>query len=74
MLPNMPEAFLIGVDTEALDRSNRRLFLVMTDTPERAVDAVRRLWPTSKVAWNGITALPDTATKLGLRPDEPRQL
>ena len=70
----MPDAFLIGVDTEALDRSYRRLFLVMTDTPERAVEAVRRLWPASKVSWSGIKALPDTATKLGLKPDEPRQL
>jgi hypothetical protein len=70
----MADAFLIGVDTEALDRSDRRLFLVMTDTPERAIDAVRRLWPMSKVAWSGIKALPDTARRLELKPDEPRQL
>ncbi len=70
----MAEAFLIGVDTEALDRSHRRLFLVLDDTPERAVQAVRHLWPTSKVDWAGIKALPETVEKLGLRLGEPRQL
>jgi hypothetical protein len=70
----MPEAFLIGVNTEALDRSDRRLFLVLDDSPERAVQAVRRLWPTSKVDWSGIKALPETVEKLGLRPGAPRQL
>ncbi len=70
----MPEAFLIGVDTEALDRSYRRLFLVLDDTPERAVQAVRHFWPTSKVDWTGIKALRETVEKLGLRQGEPRQL
>jgi hypothetical protein len=70
----MPEAFLIGVNTEALDRSDRRLFLVLDDSPERAVEAVRRIWPTSKVDWTGIKALLETVEKLGLRKGEPKQL
>ena len=53
----MPEAFLIGVNTEALDRSDGRLLLVLEDSPERAVEAVRRVWPMSKVQWTGIKAL-----------------
>jgi hypothetical protein len=70
----MPEAFLIGVDTETLDRSHRRLFLVLDDSPEQAIQAVLRLWPTSKVDWSGIKALSATVEKLGLRQGEPRQL
>jgi hypothetical protein len=70
----MPEAFLIGVNTEALDRSDRRLLLVLEDSPERAVEAVRRLWPTSKVQWTGIKALRETVEKLGLRQGEPKKL
>jgi hypothetical protein len=70
----MPEAFLIGVNTEALDRSDRRLFLVLDDSPERAIEAVRRIWPTSKVDWTGIKALRETVEKLGLREGEPKQL
>jgi hypothetical protein len=70
----MPEAFLIGVDTVALDRSDRRLFIVLEDTPERAVQTVQHLWPMSKVDWTGIKALHQTVEKLGLRQGEPRQL
>ena len=60
-----------GVDA---DRSYRRLFLVLDDSPEQAVQAVQRLWPKSKVDWSGIKALPETVEKLGLRLGEPRQL
>ena len=70
----MSEAFLIGADTEALDRSDRRLFLVLTDHHEQAIEAVKRMHPASKVDWTGIKALPDTVKKLGLKPGVPHQL
>ena len=70
----MSEAFLIGADTEALDRSDRRLFLVLTDHHEQAIEVVKRMHPASKVDWIGIKALPDTVKKLGLQPGKPRQL
>jgi hypothetical protein len=70
----MPETFLIGVDTAALDRSYRRLFLVLADNPDRAIQLVKNVWPKSKVEWTGIKALPETAEKLALRPEEPIQL
>jgi hypothetical protein len=70
----MPEAFLIGVDTDALDRSYRRLFLVLTDHQLQAVEAVKRMHPSSKVDWTGIKALPVTVKKLGLQPGVSHQL
>jgi hypothetical protein len=70
----MPEAFIISVNADALDRSDRRLLLVLDDSPERAIDAVRRLWPTSELRWTGIKALRETVEKLELRQGEPKQL
>jgi len=70
----MPEAFLIGMNTDALDRSDRRLFLVLTDHQEQAVEAVKRMHPASKVDWTGIKALPNTVKKLGLQRGVPHQL
>jgi hypothetical protein len=70
----MAQAFLIGVDTDTAVGPHRRLFLVLDDKPDRATQAVRNLFPNSKVDCTGFTVLPEAVQKLGLMPGQPKQL
>jgi hypothetical protein len=73
----MTEAFLIGVNTKRAGSGapDRRLFVVLDDSPEKALIAVRKLMsPASEVELTGIPVLPETALKLGLMPGQPKQL
>ncbi len=73
----MAEAFLIAVVTprEEETPSERRLFLVLSDTADAAVEAVQnRVSEDSIVELTGIPVLPETVRKLGLLLGKPRQL
>ena len=72
----MAEAYLIGVNTPRGDSgiTERRLFVILDDSPDKALGVVQSLCPNSRVELTGIPVLPETVQKLGLVPGYPKQL
>jgi len=67
------EAFVVGVTTEIAIAGGRArsLYAVLMDTPEQAVEAVRRIVaPGCEVEFTGSKLLPETVRKLGLKPGQ----